>query len=64
MSKVPRGLRWALGLMLVIGGAGGVWWLSRPEPPPPAEADIAEADEKDPSREETEDLMRQIGYVQ
>jgi hypothetical protein len=53
----------ALALVCVGAAAGGAWWVLRPEPPP-AEPEVAEATEADPSREQTEDLMREIGYVQ
>ena len=64
MSKVSGRLKWAIGGLLTMGLGGGVWWVTRPEPPPEPVEDVAAADEKDPSREETEDLMRKIGYVQ
>lgn len=52
-----------LGVVALVAAAGGAWWAMQPEPV--AEADeLAEAAEGDPSRDETEDLMRQIGYVQ
>ncbi len=48
-----------LPLLLGTGGAVG-WWKLRP-PPPPA---VTEGEDTGPSREETEELMRVIGYVQ
>lgn len=63
MSKVSNGLKWAVVLLVTASAAGGAWWATRPEPPAP-DVEVADADAADPSREETEDLMRQIGYVQ
>ena len=58
-----RGKKVALALACVGAVAVGGWWVLRPEPPPP-EPEVAEVNETDPSREQTEDLMREIGYVQ
>ena len=58
-----RLMKVVLALVCVGAAAGGAWWVLRPEPPP-AEPEVAEATDADPSREQTEDLMREIGYVQ
>ena len=58
-----RGRKVVLALVCVGAAAGGGWWVLRPEPPP-AEPAVVEVSEADPSREQTEDLMREIGYVQ
>lgn len=52
-----------IGALALAGGAGAfVLW---PEPPPPPEPEQAlESDEAEPTRDETEDFMREIGYVQ
>jgi len=61
MSPARRKLVVLAGLVVVMG-AGGAFWLTIEVPPP--EPEVADAEEADPSREETEDLMRKIGYVQ
>lgn len=56
--------------MLIAGGfavllvAGGITWALWPEPPPPDEPDEVEDKDTGMTREETEELMRTIGYVQ
>lgn len=53
------------GALAVAASAGGVAWCFWPEPPPPPEPEAAlEADGAEPTRDETEDFMREIGYVQ
>ena len=54
----------AMAALALAAAAGVSWWWLRPEPPPPSPPEVADAEEADPSREETEDLMREIGYVQ
>ena len=49
-----------LGIVLV----GVVAWVLMDEPVPEPEPEVTEVVEGDPSRDETEDLMRKIGYVQ
>lgn len=61
--SASRGMKVVLALVCVGAAAGGAWWAMQPEPPP-AEPELAEVTEADPSREQTEDLMREIGYVQ
>jgi len=61
MNPARRRLAWVMGCLLVGFGVGGAWWMSREEPVEPEVADVEEVDQ---SREETEDLMRKIGYVQ
>jgi hypothetical protein len=57
------GFKALLGVVLLMGGGGGAWWVLQPEPEQ-ATPEVADGEEADPSREETEDLMRKIGYVQ
>ena len=54
----------ALAGVALVAAAGASWWLLRPEPPPPPAPEVVDAEEADPSREQTADLMREIGYVQ
>ncbi len=55
--------------MLIFGGlavalvTGGVVWVAWPEPPP-EEPPEPVVDDTGLTRDETEDLMRTIGYVQ
>ena len=62
MSPTRKLVMALTGLGLVLAGA--VAWMVIEEPEPEPEPEVAEAEEADPSREETEDLMRKIGYVQ
>lgn len=59
-QRLPLLLATALVLAL-LGGAGA--WLLWPEPPPPEEP-AAEDKDTGLTRDETEELMRTIGYVQ
>ncbi len=61
MSPARRRLALVVAGLLFSLGSAGAWWLLSEEP---VEPEVAEAEELDPSREETEDLMRKIGYVQ
>ncbi len=47
--------------VVVLGGVGA--WLAWPDPPPPEPPEAA-ADDTGLTRQQTEDLMRTIGYVQ
>ncbi len=59
---MSRRLWLALGLLVGVAGAGvAAWFVLAPPPEAPPEPVAAEGD---PSREQTEDLMRTIGYVQ
>ena len=52
----------AVAALIVVGVAAYMLW---PEEPPPPEPEAAlEADDAQPTRDETEDFMREIGYVQ
>ncbi|HCH65089.1 MAG: hypothetical protein CL927_15615 [Deltaproteobacteria bacterium] len=53
-----------LAAVLLVAAAGASWWFLRAEPPPPPPQEEVDLSEADPSREETENLMREIGYVQ
>lgn len=59
---MSRRLWLALGVLVGLTGAGIASWLVL-APPPEAPPEPVAAD-ADPSREQTEDLMRTIGYVQ
>lgn len=52
------------GLALVCGVGVGAFLLWPDEPPPPEPEAALEADDADPTRDETEAFMREIGYVQ
>ena len=62
MSPTRKLVMALCGLTVILVGVGA--WLLNEEPEPEPDPEIAEAAEDDPSREETEDLMRKIGYVQ
>jgi len=49
-------------LMLLAVAGGAVWWALQEEPPPPT--DVAEVEDTGMTPDETEELMRAIGYVQ
>ena len=57
----PR--RWLL-LLAVLIGLGAAGWALSPEPEAPPEPVAAEDEEEGMTDEETEELMRTIGYVQ
>jgi hypothetical protein len=59
-------LPWILAGVALVGVAAGVTVALWPEePPPPVDPAAAiEADDAAPTRDETEDFMREIGYVQ
>ncbi len=48
--------------LLVLAGSGAWWALQEGDPPPPA--DVAEVEDTGMTPDETEELMRAIGYVQ
>jgi len=52
------------GVLAVAASTGGVAWFFWPEPPAPEPEAVLEADDAQPTRDETEDFMREIGYVQ
>ena len=62
MSPTRKLMMALAGLGVVLAASGA--WLFIEEPGPDPEPEVVEATEADPSREETEDLMRKIGYVQ
>lgn len=52
----------AIAALIAVGVAAYMLW---PEELPPPEPEAAlEADDAQPTRDETEDFMREIGYVQ
>ncbi|MCB9779521.1 MAG: hypothetical protein H6742_13240 [Alphaproteobacteria bacterium] len=53
----------AAGLVALLAVGGGVAWLAWPEPEPEPDPTDVE-DDTGFTRHETEDLMREIGYVQ
>jgi hypothetical protein len=58
-------LVYIFGGLALVGSVGVGALLLWPEPPPPPEPEAAlEADDAEPSRDETEAFMREIGYVQ
>lgn len=59
-QRTPMLVAGALAVLLVAGGATWALW---PEPPPPDEPEAADQD-TGMTRDETEELMRTIGYVQ
>ncbi len=66
---MPRWLLWSIPVILLLGAVGvAVAVRAQREPPEDAESQITEeeptAEEPTPSRVETEDQMRAIGYVQ
>lgn len=52
------------GALAIAASAGGAVWFFWPEPPPPEPEAALQADDAQPTRDETEDFMREIGYVQ
>ena len=59
-AKTRRVALAVAGVVLLVAAGSWLWWPE--EPPEPAVPDVAAED--DPSREETEAFMREIGYVQ
>ena len=57
-------LVYILGCLALVGGVCVGAFLLWPEPPPPEPEAPLEADDAEPTRDETEDFMREIGYVQ
>lgn len=65
MAATRSLLPWILAGVALVGVAAGVTVAMWPEePPPPDPAAAVEADDAAPTRDETEDFMREIGYVQ
>ena len=62
MARTPKPLVVASILAVLVLGAVGAW-LAWPDPPPPPTPDES-ADDTGMTRQQTEDLMRTIGYVQ
>jgi len=50
-------------MLTLLVGLGAAGWMLFPEPEPPPEPVVVE-DEEGMTDEETEELMRTIGYVQ
>ena len=63
--KKKRWILWVVSATVVVGLGGGVaWWRLRSKPVPPAEGGTEAAKDTGMDRQEQEEMMKAIGYVQ
>ncbi len=61
---MPKPAIIAVVVLLLAAGGGVAAWMLWPDPEPDPEEDVAEDKDTGFTRDQTEELMRTIGYVQ